>query len=958
MFRADASAQAAKTRNINVHASSANRFADRQLIVHVHALLSTEIDPRIQPHALAADSNTPRAAPLAALADDENVVSEFVADEVVLEPHDQADLDAFLSAHAGKVVASDEIPQPPAFLHRTLSDAQRKARRFVIHIDPGLSTVDDASLAKDAVAANIGGHLRFSSTAASQLFRVITHEQAGGRHLYPNFVDRSDQSVLLTTDEYRAADDGTPVSAFSISSFQATGSRANVTGAWQFIASEQSVQRVGVAIIDAGFWLDGNGKPNHSVVNPNTYAGSVATNYAQPTSHGMPPTCQVKDANNWTCEIGSDFPSNVAEYNFVDDNYNAAGPKTDTCSGGTACPWHGNGSAAVAGGALNNYSEIAGTGGQVADLMLFRKDSSHASVEHAIQTATAWGAKVVSMSFGSPCDYWCRNFDDYDYSVFQAALDQGVVLIASAGNGDGTNGFEVGDPQYVHPCIFDGVICVGALNDQTNTAKQYSNFGASVDIWAPTDIPVSLPPFTSTSPGTEWRPEFRSKAGQAMPLHSGTSASAPFIAGIAAMMKSVSPALSSDQVRDILVNTGWKDATDSKVSAYVNARLAVETAAHFSLDAADPWEPNDSAEQAHTISPGTLEHLTLQTPRDVDFYSFSLTQRSDVDLAFTFPGDLNQLQIPAAPARTSGCASSGIVTESQDHNSHSMHIAGAMPGQYLFEVQGTGPMAYTMSLANEASPLAPDAFEPDDSPFAAARPGCGGSAACGSGDFGATIFPAGDVDYYTFDSSGSFNDALLGGLDTLFAITGSDIPLRLRLFSGGDYSHVVTEALGAADCSELPSLQNLPRGPILVAVDSPDRLIGQYTFSIAAAWHAGSGLLPRFRQVWRIPPGDPLQQILGERERTFIVDPADAKLGSQVRLTGEGLMLELLDSRGKILEVGRSVQDPSGVLVQAVQLPVSAKPQILLVRVTGIATSNQGGVNKNASNVRFSLGIQ
>ena len=83
----------------------------------------------------------------------------------------------------------------------------------------------------------------------------------------------------------------------------------------------------------------------------------------------------MKDASTGRAKYPAIFLFEVAEYNFVDDNYNAAGPNLDTCTAGAACPWHGNASAAVAGGALNNFSEVAGTGGQVADLMLFRKDS-------------------------------------------------------------------------------------------------------------------------------------------------------------------------------------------------------------------------------------------------------------------------------------------------------------------------------------------------------------------------------------------------------------------------------------------------------------------------------------------------------------------------------------------------------------------------------------------------------
>lgn len=57
------------------------------------------------------------------------------------------------------------------------------------------------------------------------------------------------------------------------------------------------------------------------------------------------------------------------------------------------------------------------------------------------------------------------------------------MLIASAGN----DGGDVDANRY-EPCVIPGVICVGALENEVNTARSYSNYGESVDIWAPTDV--------------------------------------------------------------------------------------------------------------------------------------------------------------------------------------------------------------------------------------------------------------------------------------------------------------------------------------------------------------------------------------------------------------------------------------------------------------------------------------
>ncbi len=168
------------------------------------------------------------------------------------------------------------------------------------------------------------------------------------------------------------------------------------------------------------------------------------------------------------------------------------------------------------------------------------------------------GAAIINMSFGDVVASPLLR------EVVTVAHDAGVVLVASAGNA--TNG------GIHYPSGFQEVIAVGAT-DAFDRATNFSNYGPSVDIMAPGDE------IGSTILGGEcglWD------------LSSGTSYASPIVAGVAGLVLSVNPALSPDDVMniirssadDIYVN-GWDSLT---VNGRVNARRAVESAA-FGADA-------------------------------------------------------------------------------------------------------------------------------------------------------------------------------------------------------------------------------------------------------------------------------------------------------------------------------------------------------------------------------------
>ena len=145
-------------------------------------------------------------------------------------------------------------------------------------------------------------------------------------------------------------------------------------------------------------------------------------------------------------------------------------------------------------------------------------------------------------------------FDDFTINNIKTKIkdycNKGGLIIAAAGN----EGINIDNSMYYpaaynpildYPTNQDNIITVGAINqddtivnygDWTNPEKA-SNFGAtSVDLFAPgTNI------YTTNRTG-------------GYSYVSGTSFAAPFVTGVAAMIKSINPSLSGAEIKSIILN--------------------------------------------------------------------------------------------------------------------------------------------------------------------------------------------------------------------------------------------------------------------------------------------------------------------------------------------------------------------------------------------------------------------
>ncbi len=146
-----------------------------------------------------------------------------------------------------------------------------------------------------------------------------------------------------------------------------------------------------------------------------------------------------------------------------------------------------------------------------------------------VQTSSA---QVISMSWGAPLP------DPLLESAIQAAHAEGLLLIASAGNGNST--------AVQYPSAYEEVVAVSAVSAR-GIRSSYSNRGAHIEIAGPGGE-LSLGRSHGVT-STTWR--FSGDTPSHASWH-GTSMAAPHVAGVAALLFAQNPARSGEDVRAIL----------------------------------------------------------------------------------------------------------------------------------------------------------------------------------------------------------------------------------------------------------------------------------------------------------------------------------------------------------------------------------------------------------------------
>jgi thermitase len=171
-------------------------------------------------------------------------------------------------------------------------------------------------------------------------------------------------------------------------------------------------------------------------------------------------------------------------------------------------------------------------------------DTSNGAVTEGILWATKRGAKVINLSIVT------EGYSKLTEEAVNFAWDNGVVLVAAAGNKDSS--------QKVYPAGYEHVIAVAAT-DEKDRKTSFSNYGNWVMLAAPG---VNI--YTTQNDG---------QYGNV----SGTSASSPIVAGIAALVWASQYGTSNADVMQRLCDTADKegDRSSNWHCGHVNAEAAV-----------------------------------------------------------------------------------------------------------------------------------------------------------------------------------------------------------------------------------------------------------------------------------------------------------------------------------------------------------------------------------------------
>jgi serine protease len=282
--------------------------------------------------------------------------------------------------------------------------------------------------------------------------------------------------------------------------------------------------------------------------------------------------------------VSSDVGSPVLAPNFVANDGDGRDPDptdpgdwlaaADNCEDGTSGPldssWHGTHMAGVVAAAGNNGTGIAGIGWNVRVQplrALGRCGGSLSDIAEAIRWAAGLDvpgipanptpARVISLSLGSS-DQCSRATQ----AAVDAAIAAGSVVVAATGNES--------DVVLISPANCRGVIAVTGHTINGENAD-YANIGAATTISAPGGgSPISLGAggptddsnwtgyyvwstllFGATGPSSS---DSQGRSGAGYGGFTGTSVAAPHVAGAAALIKSLLPSASVDQVRSFLVD--------------------------------------------------------------------------------------------------------------------------------------------------------------------------------------------------------------------------------------------------------------------------------------------------------------------------------------------------------------------------------------------------------------------
>ncbi len=383
--------------------------------------------------------------------------------------------------------------------------------------------------------------------------------------------------------------------------FEATGG-LNLPTAWDKATGNGVV----VAVIDTGI-------TSHSDLNANIVAGYDFISDPDIGVDGNGRDSDASDNGDWHRNAECGPPPAPRESNSSWHGTHVAGTIAAVTN-------NAKGVAGVAYGAkvqpIRGLGKCGGLTSDIADAIIWAAGGSVSGVP-----ANPTPALVINMSLGS--DGAC---DAVTQSAINSAVGRGATVVVAAGNSNS-------NVSNFTPASCNNVVSVAAINRQGNRAS-YSNFGRLIDVSAPggeggTAGVASTVNAGTTTPGAE-----------SYAYYAGTSMASPHVAGVVALIQSVSPKTPA-QIETLLKQTARSlpgTCSGGCGSGIVDAAAAVNAA----IGGGNPPPPPAGNVFENTNNVTIVDRGTVFSDITVSGRSGNApsTLRVSVDIKHTYRGDL------------------------------------------------------------------------------------------------------------------------------------------------------------------------------------------------------------------------------------------------------------------------------------------------------------------------------
>ena len=260
---------------------------------------------------------------------------------------------------------------------------------------------------------------------------------------------------------------------------------------------------------------------------------------------------------------------------------------------------HGTFIAGIIGATRGNGVGIAGMapGVTFAPIKCFNSlfSTPDAEIDGIYAAVDEYNCGVINLSSGTTSNS-AKMKQAVDY-----AISKGAIVISTVGND--------GNESYNYPGAYDNVIAVGSVDKNMNVSS-FSNKNDSVFVVAPGENVYSLGrlPFTVTK-------------------SSGTSFSAPFVSGLAAMLKGKYAQMTQEDFQEILKRSSLDLGEEGYDTSYgyglIQVPVAIEAAADYfgEPEPTEPIEPDVPIDQQFTDVPQQAATQSLEPKLSFDMYS-------------------------------------------------------------------------------------------------------------------------------------------------------------------------------------------------------------------------------------------------------------------------------------------------------------------------------------------------